>query len=291
MPIETITWDQVKRCFSPRPADSHKGDFGHVLSVCGSYGMAGAAILAAAGALRGGAGLVTAALPESIYPIVAGRLPEALGLPLPEKNGKLSKAAIDPLLAALKKSTVLVLGCGLGTGDDVPAVVQTLLESAPVPVVLDADGINAAAMHISVGNTPRAPLILTPHPGEMSRLLGCSAEAIQHHRPDVAHQFAVEHGVVLVLKGHDTLIAAPDGRLLQSPTGNPGMATGGSGDVLAGLIGAFCAQGLPPFEAAFCGAFLHGAAGDTAAARRSQRGMLPRDLLSALPGELFKLEQ
>lgn len=282
----------VRRCFAPRPADSNKGSFGTVLSVCGSFGMAGAAFLAAKAALRCGAGLVTAALPRSIYPILAGQLPEAVYLPLPETaEGQLAYDARVLLRTRLPKATAVVLGCGLGTGETAAAVVWDVLEQAKCPVVLDADGINCVAAHIDRLKTVRAPLVLTPHPGEMARLLGVSVEQVQKNRVETAERFAGEYGVVLVLKGHKTVIAAPGKPCLLNLTGNPGMATGGSGDVLAGMIGSFLAQGLEPADAAMCGVYLHGAAGDRAAARLSQRAMLPTDLLEELGGLFLNMEK
>lgn len=282
----------VKNCIVPRAADSHKGIFGHLLAVCGSRGMAGAAMLAAKAALRCGAGLVTAALPVSLYPVAAPALPEALFLPLPENaDGTLSLRARTPLRERLVRATALLVGCGLGQGEEVRGVTADLLEQADCPVVLDADGINAVAGHIDVLKTVHAPLILTPHPGEMARLLGCSTAEVQNNRAEAARTFAEDNDAVLVLKGYKTVIAAPGRSLLVNMTGNPGMATGGSGDVLAGMIASLAAQGLPPFEAAMCGVYLHGLAGDRAAARLSQHAMLPTDMLEELGGLFLNLEK
>lgn len=287
-----IDWDMVASCFPPRAADSHKGTYGTVLSLCGSYGMAGAAILAARAALRCGAGLVNAALPRSIYPIAAGALPEAVFLPLPEtENGQVSLDALPPLRARLEKADAFLIGCGLGADRETASVTAELLGAADCPIVLDADGINCAAQHIDIRKTIHAPLVLTPHPGEMARLLGCSIPEVQENRLEAARRFAEETGTVVVLKGHRTVIAAPGQSLLVNTTGNPGMATGGSGDVLAGMIASFLAQGMEPFRAAMCAVHLHGLAGDRAAARLSQHAMLPSDLLDELGGLFSNLEK
>lgn len=286
-----IDWDMVAHCFQPRPADSHKGTYGHLLSVCGSYGMAGAAILAARAALRCGAGLVTAAMPASVYPLAAGSVPEALFLPLPETgDGLLAMAAREKLRERLARCTAVLVGCGLGCGGQVPAVVEDILRHASCPVVLDADGINCVAQHIDIRKTTQVPLVLTPHPGEMARLLGCSIEQVQDNRLETARRFAEEQQVILVLKGSKTVVAAPGQTLLVNTTGNPGMATGGSGDVLAGMIASFIAQGMEPYRAAMCGVHLHGLAGDAAAHRLSQHAMLPSDLLEELGGLFLRLE-
>lgn len=287
----TIDKGMVQAHFPTRPANTHKGTYGHVLAVCGSYGMAGAAILAVKGALRCGAGLVSAAIPRSIYPMVTTAQPEAVCLPLPETDkGYLSLPARSVLRQALPKATAILIGCGLGQTEETTAIVQDLLQNATCPVILDADGINVMAEHIDKRKARKAPWILTPHPGEMARLCGISVEEVEKDRAAIARRYATDHGVWVVLKGHRTLIASPDGDLLINPTGNPGMATGGSGDVLAGMIASFAAQGMTPTAAAMCGVYLHGLAGDGAAARLSQRGMLPTDLLNELPYLLLKME-
>lgn len=235
-------------------------------------------------ALRCGAGLVEAALPASIYPIVAARLAEpvfTLLHPLP--GGSPSDEDRVALSGAVSRASAVLAGCGLGHGAS--AVAQILREST-VPVVLDADGINFAAQHKYVLETCRASLILTPHPGEMARLLGTTVADVQAHREDIARRFAAEHQVILVLKGSGTLVAAPDGRIYRNPTGNPGMAKGGSGDVLAGMTASFLAQGIDPYRAAVGAVYLHGLAGDICALKKSQSAMLPTDLLDELP-ELF----
>ena len=286
--IITVSPEAVRRCFPKRAADSHKGTYGHVLSVCGSYGMVGAAVLAGTAVLRSGAGLLTAALPRSCYPIFTPQLPEAVCLPLPEtEDGRLSTQALPQLLQALPKASVLLCGCGLGTAAETDETVTALLGAATCPIVLDADGINLLSRHIYTVKTVSVPLCLTPHPAELARLLDCTVEEVQRDRPGAALAAARLCNATVVLKGHRTLIASPDTEtLLLNPTGTPGMAVGGSGDVLAGMIAAFAAQGMSLRDAATCGAYLHGAAGERAAARLSQHAMLPSDLLTHL-GELF----
>ncbi len=278
----------LRSVLKPRAAESNKGDYGRLLCVCGSEGMAGAASMSVGAALRCGAGLVEAALPKSIYPVVASRLAEpvfTLLHPLPD--GSASPEDLRALSQAVKRASAVLVGCGLGKSAAACAEVKQILREAAVPVVLDADGINLAAEHIDVLRECGAPLILTPHPGEMARLLGTTPHAVQAEREETARRFAAEHGVILVLKGAGTLVAAPDGRLYQNTTGNPGMAKGGSGDVLAGMVASFAAQGAELWSASAAAVYLHGLAGDRCAAKYSQCAMLPTELVGMLP-EIFR---
>lgn len=277
---------EIKRCFPPRAADSHKGTYGTLLSVCGSYGMAGAAVLAARAAGRCGTGLVLAAVPHTIYPIVASQLPEVVFLPLHDE-----RTSLQALTAALPKATALLIGCGLGNTPHTAALVTGLLSVAACPLLLDADGINAAAAHISILETAHAPLVLTPHPKELARLMHCTVETVQQNREALAKTAAERFHAVVVLKGHRTVVAAENGDIWINQTGNAGMAVAGSGDVLAGMIAGLLAQGLPPWDAARCGVCLHGAAGDRAAARLSQHAMLPMDITDELGALFLQLEQ
>ncbi len=286
-----VSYDMVKSYFKARKADSHKGDYGHLLAVCGSYGMVGAAILCAKAALHSGVGLVTVAVPESVYPLMAAAVPEAIFLPLPQTaEGTLAAEAKDALLAAVDKATAVVMGCGLGKGAQLTDLVTAVLHHATCPIILDADGINAISQHILAEEQCKAPLVLTPHPGEMARLMETTVEAVQAHRKTNARQFAKKYGVTVALKGHGTIIAAPDGGYLKCKAGNPGMATGGSGDVLAGIIGSLAAQGFGAYEAAFCGVYVHGAAGDKAQDMLSQRYMLPSDIIMGLSDLFLQFE-
>ena len=270
--------EDVLALLPDRKENAHKGNFGRVLLLCGSRGFTGAAYLAAMGALRAGAGLVYLGVPEGIYQIEAIKLNEAIVFPLPDREGMLCPEAIPLLAERLPQMDTLVLGCGLGQSDGTEAVVRWVLEQARCPVVLDADGINLLSRHRDVLRGRAGATILTPHQGEFLRL----GFSIGEDRMASARQAARELGCVMVLKGHGTCVT--DGqREYINPTGNPGMAVGGSGDVLAGIIGSLLGQGLPPLEAAACGCWLHGAAGDKCARELGQYGMLPTDMLNALP--------
>ena len=256
----------------------HKGNFGKLLLLCGSRGYTGAAFFAAMGALRSGAGLVFLGVPESIYGIEAVKLNEPVIFPLPDAGGRLSADAVPEILTRLPRMDAVLVGPGLGQSEGTLAVVRAVLEKAECPVVVDADGINVLSAHRDLLRGRKLPTILTPHDGEFARLGGVIGE----DRMVAAAALAEELGCVVLLKGHETCITdGTDGYL--NPTGNPGMAVGGSGDVLAGVITALLGAGLPPLEAAACGAWLHGAAGDRCAAELGQYGMLPTDMLSALP--------
>lgn len=278
MKINRLNRYQVGRCLPQRKADAHKGDFGRILLLCGSVGYTGAAALAAMGALRSGAGLVYLGVPESIYAIEAVKLTEAMVFPLPEEGGKLSEKAMPEILRRLPQMDAVVIGPGLGLGAGVGAVVQGVLEAATCPVILDADGINHLAKHMDILRERHAPTILTPHVGEFRRMY---PQAGEDRRTD-AYAFAKEYGCILLLKGHRTLIT--DGNVCyENTTGNPGMATGGSGDVLSGMIAGLLGQGIEPLMAAALGAWLHGRAGDICARKLGMYGMLPSDLLEVLP--------
>lgn len=256
----------------------HKGTFGKVLLFCGSRGFTGAAYLAAMGALRAGAGLVYLGVPESIYAIEAVKLNEPVVFPLPEKDGKLSEEAIPEIRKRLPAMDAVLLGCGMGVSEGTLAVVRAVMENAACPVILDADGINVLSGHMDILRGRQHPTILTPHDGEFLRVGG----VLGNDRMTSAAAFAAEYGCILLLKGHRTCIT--DGQTgFVNRTGNPGMAVGGSGDVLAGILTGLLGQGMAPLKAAACGAWLHGAAGDLCAAELGQYAMLPTDMLSALP--------
>jgi ADP-dependent NAD(P)H-hydrate dehydratase / NAD(P)H-hydrate epimerase len=279
----------VRGLVTPRAADSHKGDFGRVLVIAGSRGKTGAAHLAAMGALRSGSGLVTVATPESSLPIVAAMAPEYMTEPLPESaDGTVAAAALDGVLDLTHD--VVVCGPGLGRSEDVRGFVHGLIDRATVPLVLDADAIVAFAEDPGalVGREER-DVIITPHPGEMARLIGASIEDVQSNRIEVATDFATTHRVYVVLKGHRTLIATPEGRVFINPTGNPGMATGGTGDVLAGMIGAWLGQLLDAEAACRLAVFLHGVAGDIAESAEGQVSMTATDVLAVVGDALNQL--
>lgn len=268
--------------FPKRRHNSHKGDFGTAVLFCGSYGMAGAAVLAAKATLRSGAGIVRAVLCDGIYVPFTVSVPEAVCVPVPQnESGTLCPNRLD-FDAVLRGASAVLIGCGLGHNSDTEKIVRTICEKTEVPLVIDADGINSLCGCIDIIKKCKAPIILTPHPGEMARLCACSVREIEENRVAVARDFAVAYGCVLVLKGANTIIAAPDGEICFNRTGNPGMSTGGSGDVLAGVTVSLLAQGFSARDAAKAAVYLHGEAGDKAAAKRGQRAMLPSDMIEEL---------
>lgn len=276
--IRRLNHELVLSLLPDRNPWGHKGNFGKLLLLCGSRGYTGAAFFAAMGALRSGAGLVFLGVPESIYGIESVKLNEPVIFPLPDAGGRLSADAVPEILTRLHQMDAVLVGPGLGQSEGTLAVVRAVLEKAECPVVVDADGINVLSAHRDLLRGRKSPTILTPHDGEFARLGGVIGE----DRMAAAAALAEELGCTVLLKGHETCITdGTDGYI--NPTGNPGMAVGGSGDVLAGVITAMLGAGLPPLEAAACGAWLHGAAGDRCAAELGQYGMLPTDMLSALP--------
>ena len=276
--IRRLNHELVLSLLPDRNPWGHKGNFGKLLLLCGSRGYTGAAFFAAMGALRSGAGLVFLGVPESIYGIEAVKLNEPVIFPLPDAGGRLSADAVPEILTRLSQMDAVLVGPGLGQSEGTLAVVRAVLEKAECPVVVDADGINVLRAHRDLLRGRKSPTILTPHDGEFARLGGIIGE----DRMAAAAALADDLGCVVLLKGHETCVTdGTDGYI--NPTGNSGMAVGGSGDVLAGVITALLGAGLPPLEAAACGAWLHGAAGDRCAAELGQYGMLPTDMLSALP--------
>jgi len=278
MDTKALDHASVLSLLPERDPFGHKGTFGKVLLLCGSRGFTGAAYLAAMGALRTGAGLVFLGVPESIYAVEAIKLNEPVVFPLPDDDGKLSEAAIPEILLRLPQMDAVLIGCGLGQSKGTLAVVKAVLEQAKCPVVLDADGINVLTEHKYILRGRAYPTILTPHDGEFIRFGGTIGE----DRMASTARFSREWNSIVLLKGHRTCITdGITGYINQ--TGNPGMAVGGSGDVLAGMIAGLLGQGLPPLEAAACGAWLHGAAGDLCAEEIGQYGMLPTDMLTRIP--------
>ena len=278
MPLETITGAFVRRSLPRRDPEGHKGTFGKVLCVCGSVGYTGAPIFAGRGAVRTGSGLVFLAVPESVWPVAAVKSDEAMPFPMPEAEGRLSLLAEEPIRRRAESCDAVLIGCGLGRGWQTDALVRNLL-TIEKPMVLDADGLNALSGREELLQKRAAPTILTPQEGEFLRLGG----DLSAGREAAAAAFSEKYGVYLVLKGHRTVVAAPDGRLAVNGTGNSGMAKGGSGDVLAGMILSLLGQGCGAFEACCAGVWLHGRAGDLAAADKGERGMTPTDLLEQIP--------
>ena len=287
--VEPLTRERMRDLVSVRAPESHKGDFGRVLIVAGSVGKTGAAHLAAIGALRSGAGLVTVAAPKSCVPIIASMAAEYMTIPLDETPvGTIDFAALDRVLDF--KADVIAVGPGLGTEPSTAAFVQGLVERAGVPLVLDADALNAFS-----GDPDRligrdgVEIMITPHPGEMARLLGRTVESVQGDRLNVAREFAAAHRLHVVLKGHRTIIAGPDDRAFINLTGNAGMATGGIGDVLTGMIAGFFAQLLDPEAACKIAVYLHGSAGDLAEADEGEASLIATDLVSRIGDAILEL--
>lgn len=273
-----------------RPDDSNKGTLGSLLCICGSYGMAGAVIMAGKAALRCGIGLLKIAVPKSIYPVCATNILESVYYPLEEtSNGVISCKNTDFLLEMCEKSSAVVIGCGLSVCDDTKNLVQSVITNCEKPLVIDADALNCICNKPEILKNLKAPAIITPHPGEMARLLHSTPKTVNSNRENTAIDFAKKFGVVTVLKGAGTIIASPDGEVYINHTGNSGMATGGSGDVLSGIIGSLLAQGAAPINAAAAGVFLHGTIGDLAAEKLGKISMLPTDMIDMIPTAYLKL--
>jgi hydroxyethylthiazole kinase-like uncharacterized protein yjeF len=287
--VELLTREVIRALITPRAADVHKGDFGRVVIVAGSRGKTGAAVLAAQGALKSGAGLVTIASPKSVIPVIAAHMPDYMTEGLEETvDGTVHFAAAEYVLGL--KADAIVVGPGLGRGEGVSTFVRELLESSETPLVLDADALNAFGDEPSalVGRDGR-DVIITPHPGEMSRLVGCTIDDVQADRLGIARDFATTHKLYVVLKGYRTIIATPEGKIFVNPTGSPGMATGGTGDVLAGMLAAWLAQLLDAEAACRLSVYLHGAAGELADADQGEVSMTASDLVHHISDAVLEL--
>jgi len=292
-PLELAEARELRGLLPPRPFGSHKGNFGHLLVLAGSEGKTGAAAMTSEAALRAGAGLVTLGIPASLNDILEVKLTEAMTLPLPEAAvaRALGQTALKPILEFLDRKSTLAVGPGLGTHPETRDLVCRLVHDLPQPMVIDADGVNNLAADTACLSGAAGPRLLTPHPGEMARLLGLTVPEVQARRLDLARETAARFGITLVLKGAQTVVAAPDGRASINPTGNPALASGGTGDVLTGLIGGFLAQGLPPWDAARLGVYLHGLAADFFVSQHGPRGLIAGDLLRLLPDVLGQFTQ
>ncbi|HXX37165.1 MAG TPA: NAD(P)H-hydrate dehydratase [bacterium] len=278
----------VDRTLRRRPPDSHKGQSGRVAVIAGARGFIGAAVLASRGALRTGAGLVTVGLPGSFVAVPAGSLPEAMTRALPETpEGTISERALEAVLDLAGDASAVAIGPGLTTHPEVASLVRALLPRLEHPAVLDADALNVLAGMPELLRDAPGPFVITPHPGEMARLLGRGISDVQRDRVETARSTAVSLGVTVVLKGARTVVAEPGGHVRIVPTGNAAMATAGMGDVLTGAITALLAEGVAPFEAATCGAYLHGCAGDLAAC--GDRGLLAHEVADAIPRALARV--
>ena len=268
--------------FPDRRKNAHKGDFGTALMICGSYGMCGAAILAARGALRSGVGILRAVICDSIYSPFTAAVPEAVCVPVKTGESGTADSEDNKIYEPLSSCKAVLIGCGMGNNEDTLKILQKVIKKADCPIVIDADGINALCRRINIIREAKKEIILTPHPGEMARLCGVTTAEIEQNRIYYASKTAKELNVILVLKGANTIVALPDGKIFFNTTGNPGMATGGSGDVLAGIMVSLLAQGMACEEAAKSAVYIHGAAGDLAAKQFGEMGMLPSDIINNL---------
>jgi len=282
-----LTPQRIRSFVHNRPAEAHKGNTGHVLVAAGSPGKTGAAAMTAMAAMRTGAGLVTLGIPESLGAAVEPQVLEAMTAPLPESiPGILTDAALEAIEALFPGKSCLALGPGMGTAEGTVNLVHELVRTSPIPMVIDADGLNCLARDMDVLKRREADTVLTPHPGEMGRLVKKTAAEIQGDRVGWARRLAEAYGVTVVLKGAKTVIAAKDGTIFVNPTGNPGMASGGMGDVLTGMIAGWMAQGLSPEEAAQAGVYLHGAAADSLFRGRGPFGYLASDVMALIPAQI-----
>jgi hydroxyethylthiazole kinase-like uncharacterized protein yjeF len=294
--IELLMKDDVSTLIPERRKYSHKGDYGHVLVIAGSKGKTGAALMASKACLRTGAGLVTIGVPESLSDVFQSRVTEEMTLILPDRgDGTLSKKALDKILDFLNKTAdVLAIGPGIGVSTETGKLMKALIKNLSIPIVIDADGINSIKGERGVFSKSKASVILTPHPGEMARLLSqkskVSSKEVEKDRINIAMSFAKETGTYLVLKGVPTVVATPDGRSFINSTGNPGMATGGVGDVLTGMISGFLSQTINPLHACILGVYIHGLAGDIAASEKGQYPLIATDIVDKIPSAFYSLK-
>lgn len=287
-----LSWEQICSIFPKRKRDSHKGTFGTLLCITGSDNMPGACALSTLAALRSGAGLVKVATTRNNVSILASQIYEAIYLPMQTNDigGIIWESNQDTLCTAIAQASAILLGCGLGDTAATQQLVRETVRLANCPIVIDADGLNALAVCIDIMQEQKENWILTPHPGEMARLIHSSSSVVQADRSACALHFCETFSGTLVLKGAGTIVQQGTTKM-QNPTGNPGMSRGGSGDVLAGMIASFAAQGISPYQAACAGVYLHGLAGDLAAEQYSEQAMLPRDVLQCLPQVFHRMEQ
>jgi len=279
----------MKKLLPKRKPDTHKGDYGHVFVIAGSAGMTGAAALASTGALLSGSGLVTLGIPKSLNPIMEVKLTEVMTKPLPETDDQtLSEGAFSKIMKFAGKANCIAIGPGLSRNSGTEKLIKELIASLDKPMVLDADGINALEGNARILSSAKAPIVITPHCGEMARLISLSRESIIKAKEKVAKNFANKYNVVCVLKSHRTVVAEPKGKIYVNLTGNPGMASGGAGDILTGMIASFIGQGIKPFDAARLGVFLHGFAGDLAAKEKGEISLIASDILNKLPQAIKK---
>jgi NAD(P)H-hydrate epimerase len=285
-----LTAEWIRRRLQPRSADTHKGRTGHLLVVAGSVGKTGAAALTAASAMRAGAGLVTLSIAESLHPLAETLVLEVMTAPLTEiRYGVLGDTAVDDIKKLVAGKACLAIGPGIGQAEETRRLIQKIIPQIEIPMVIDADGLNNLMGQTQLLQHLKAPAVLTPHPGEMARLINATPAEVQQNRLKCARDFATNFNVHVVLKGAATVIAHPDGKTYINPTGNSGMASGGMGDVLTGVLAGFITQGFTPEAAAHAAAYLHGAAADTLAKTIGPFGYLAGEVMNAIPGEIKKL--
>ncbi|MDO4200270.1 MAG: NAD(P)H-hydrate dehydratase [Clostridia bacterium] len=281
--LKTITFDMVKSKLPKRSPESHKGDFGKLLCICGSKSMPGAAYFCVESALRCGVGLVRAAIPESIYGSVSSKISECTYVICDDdENGNIDKSSIENILKVAKECSAVAIGCGMGWNENTKFIVNNLVESCDKPMVIDADGINVISENIDILKKAKNKIVLTPHAKEAERLLNVDCGEINSNKRIYAQKLADDYGVVAVMKGHNTVVADKKEKAFLNLTGSSGMAKGGSGDVLTGIIGSFLAQGMEPLDAALCGVYIHGKSGDYCKKKYSERFMLPTDIIRGL---------
>ncbi len=284
--INIIDKQYINSIRPTRRENSHKGDYGKILIIGGSKGMSGAVALACEACVRCGAGLVTAAVPQSLNDIFEVKLTEPMTIPLNDKNGNLDKLCIPQILDKLNDFDVCLFGPGVGRGEDIAQILEEILKKSEIPVIIDADGLWAFSKKTGILDECKCSVILTPHEMEMSRICGCSIEYLIENRQSVSYQYATDNSVTLVLKGHHTVVTSPSGEQYININGNSGMATGGSGDVLGGIIAAFLARCKTETEAAAMGVYVHGLSGDMAASELGEDSMLPTDMIKYIPDVL-----
>lgn len=282
--------EYVKCSIKPRSLDSHKGNYGRVFIVAGSKGMEGAGLLAAKAALRSGAGIVELAVPQGAFNAVRGVVPEVITRGLQDDGeGRLASKSSNEIISGIQEASTLLMGPGIRTTSEVKEAVFDTIINCNKPAIFDADALNAISEEPAILLQRPEATIITPHPGEMARLMNVSTQQVQENRLEAAESFAQKYKVIVVLKGYRTIIASPWGETRINPTGNSGMGTAGSGDVLGGVIASFLAQGMNPMEAAVCGVYIHGAAGDRAAEKYGQWGMVASDIIKYIPHTIMDI--
>lgn len=279
--MNILNFEDIKKNFPPRNKNTHKGDYGTLLSFCGSKTMPGASILSAKAAIYSGVGLVNLIANENLINIVASCLPEVIFTELFD-DSKIDDS-LNNIFKSFQKSTSCLVGCGLGQNKNTKKIIYEIIKNYDKPLVLDADGINAVAENINILKTRKNITVLTPHPGEMARLINKSASFVNDNRISCAKNFSLEHNVITVLKGNETIISSQNGEVFKCTLGNPGMATAGCGDVLAGMLSSFLSQGFDPLEASKSAVFLHSLSGDICAKKFSQISMCASNIIDTLP--------